>query len=162
MAIQCLPGSVGWIVVTEALGRARSAHHELAGVAGDQAFDLEWLAVAESFRIVEGLAPERAQRDDLDRLAEQACQILVEARGVEGEAHHPRPRTVRTGQGAIAVTRAATLPTKNRATPVRPWVPMMIMSAPCRLAARTICSCATPSSSRPRARTRAVLALASR
>src|SRR5215467_13209999 len=56
------------------------------------------------------------------------------------------PRTVSTGQGAAVTTREATLPRKNLANPVRPWVPMTIRSAFFDLAARTICAWANPSS----------------
>ena len=129
VAVERLPGAVGRIVVTEALRRPRAAHDERARTTAHPALDLERLAVAEALGIVEHLAPERAQGDDLDRFAEDAREVLVQPGGLEGEVHHPRPRTVSTGQGAIAVTLAATLPRKKRATPVRPCVPMMIMSA---------------------------------
>src|SRR5215467_2090368 len=56
------------------------------------------------------------------------------------------PRTVSTGQGAAVTTREATLPRKNLANPVRPWVPMTIRSAFFDLAARMICAWANPSS----------------
>src|SRR5215475_14658506 len=56
-----------------------------------------------------------------------------------------RPRTVSTGQDAAVTTREATLPRKSLASPVRPWVPSTITSAFLDLAARTICSSATPS-----------------
>jgi len=48
------------------------------------------------------------------------------------------PRTVSTGHGARATTRAATLPRKSRASPVRPWVPTTIRFAPAAFAARMI------------------------
>lgn len=46
-----------------------------------------------------------------------------------GEAAGHFPRTVRTGHGAVPTTRSATLPRKTRASPMRPWVPITIMSA---------------------------------
>src|SRR5262245_54561042 len=73
----------------------------------------------------------------------------------------PLPLTVRTGQAAAATTRPATLPRNSFASPERPWVPMTMTSARFDLAKRTICSCATPSSRVPEARTPALFARAS-
>jgi hypothetical protein len=70
------------------------------------------------------------------------------------------PRTVITGQDATAATREATLPRKNSARPVRPWVPMTIRSAFFDLAARAISSCTTPSYSSATAVTPALRAWA--
>src|SRR6266545_3435500 len=67
---------------------------------------------------------------------------------------------VSTGQWAAATTREATLPRKSLAKPVRPWVPMTMRSAFLDLDARTICSCATPSSTTVVALTPAARALA--
>jgi hypothetical protein len=129
VTVKRLPRAVGRVVVTEALGLPRAAHHQRAGTAPHAALDLERCAVAEALGIVHHLAAERAQGDHLDRLAEDAREVLVQPGGLDGEAHHERPRTVSTGHGAVAATRAATLPRKKRATPVRPWVPMTIRSA---------------------------------
>jgi len=49
-------------------------------------------------------------------------------------------RMVITGQGAVEITRAATLPRKKRETPLRPCVPMTTRSAPLSLAASAIAS----------------------
>src|SRR5215471_5851582 len=57
-------------------------------------------------------------------------------------------RTVSTGHGASETTRAATLPRKNRAGPVRPCVPMMIRSTLCFFTASEIASWAGPVSNR--------------
>ena len=70
-------------------------------------------------------------------------------------------RTVMTGHRADASTRDATLPRIAFATPLRPWVPMTIMSTRRAFASRTIRSCVTPMSSKtPRARTPEAFALA--
>ncbi len=39
-------------------------------------------------------------------------------------------RTVNTGMGALLTTFSATEPNRMRSMPLRPWVPMTIMSAP--------------------------------
>jgi len=49
-----------------------------------------------------------------------------------------------TGQGAVAITRDATLPRKRRDTPLRPCVPMMTRSASLSFAASVIASSAAP------------------
>src|SRR5262245_1906703 len=73
----------------------------------------------------------------------------------------PLPLTVRTGQVAATTTRPATLPRNSFASPERPWVPMTMTSTRFDLANRMICSCATPSSRVPEARTPAPFARAS-
>src|SRR6185503_15568326 len=69
-------------------------------------------------------------------------------------------RTVSTGQGAVAMTRAATMPRKKRGNPVRPCVPSTRTSVRFDLAARTMTSYGLPATTRPAARTPARLAFA--
>ena len=155
VTVECLPRAVGWVVVAEALGGPRAAHDERARMTAHQAFDLERHAVAEALGIVGGIAPQRAQSEHGDGLAEHPREVLVEPGGPEREArgHLSTPdREDRAGRRRRHAGRHAA--EEERATPVRPWVPMTIMPAFCRLAARTICSWATPSVSIPRARTR--------
>lgn len=70
------------------------------------------------------------------------------------------PLTVTTGHCADAITRCATLPTKNLFKPDLPWVPRTIMSACVLRAARTICSAGSPVSVTSLARTPPFLAVA--
>src|SRR6266511_5100363 len=158
MAVQGLPGAVGRVIVTEPLGRPRARDHESPRHTAHEALDLERHSVAEPLGVIGPLAlrdlePPEAQ--DLDGAAEDARQVARERLApdhrslpvlvVPASVH--LPRTVSTGQGAMETTRPATLPRKNFASPVRPWVPITIRSARLDRAARAICSCGTPSSS---------------
>src|SRR5207244_3157739 len=80
--------------------------------------------------------------------------------GSTPQDRHGLPGTVMTGHSAVATTRAATLPSKNRTNPVRPCVPRMMRSTFLDLAVWTICRAASPERSRSTARAPAFLAFA--
>jgi hypothetical protein len=114
-----------------------------------------------------GLQAVRAQGDRVRRLnaffdgyrsGDEYVTVPPGGRSIFGHL----PRTVITGHFAVDTTRPATLPRNSLASPVRPCVPTMIMSARGEREARTICSCAMPSRSIALARTPAFLAFATR
>ena len=139
-----LPRAVGRVVVAEPLHGPRARHDEGPKPPPRHALDLEGHAVPQALGIRGGAgAAQRSERQQLDRAAtdplEVGCQRLLPNRARVRHVAY-LPRTVSTGQGAAATTREATLPRKNLAKPVRPWVPMTIRSAFFDLAARAIWS----------------------
>lgn len=68
------------------------------------------------------------------------------------------PRTVSTGHGDVAITREATLPSRNRDSPERLCVPVTMRSARLVRAARTITSAGVPTTTIDFAMTPAVRA----
>src|SRR5262249_2356986 len=145
-------------------GRPRAGQDEAAQPTAQPALDLERNAVAEAFRILVRLA--RRGREPTQ--AHHFHAVAEELRQIRHESLRPYqralvfPRTVNTGQVAVETTRLATLPRKNLASPVRPWVPITTRSARLDRAAFVICSYGMPSIKRPLTRTRAFFALARR